>query len=202
MVAAELHCIIHGLILFACSFERRPFRHYDLIPMRMLAFPLLAALVVASSTRAESAAEDQVRDAIKAPDLTVVHLWAPWCSNCQAELKSGGWLKTVKENPRTKFIFVSVWNNGNDGRSMLERFGLSNRPNVTIAADPGPRSGEGKIKQFGGLPLSWIPTTWVYKGGDLRYALNYGEVRFPVLQQFLEDSESEWSHKGEPKLEE
>jgi len=38
--------------------------------------------------------------------------------------------------------------------------------------------------------------------GDLRYALNYGEVRFPVLQQFLEDSESEWSHKGEPKLEE
>ena len=38
------------------------------------------------------------------------------------------------------------------------------------------------------MPLSWIPTTWVYKGGDLRYALNYGEVRFPVLQQFLEDS--------------
>ena len=59
-----------------------------------------------------------------------------------------------------------------------------------------------KIKQFAGLPLSWIPTTWVYKGGDLRYALNYGEIRFPVLQQFLADSESEWSHKGEPKLEE
>jgi hypothetical protein len=42
----------------------------------------------------------------------------------------------------------------------------------------------------------------IYKGGDLRYALNYGEIRFPVLQQFLADSESEWSHKGEPKLEE
>jgi hypothetical protein len=108
----------------------------------------------------------------------------------------------VKENPKTKFIFVSVWNNGNDGRSMLERFGLTDQPNVTIAADPGPRSGDGKIKEFGGLPLSWIPTTWVYKGGDLRYGLNYGEVRFPVLQQFLEDSESEWSHKGEPKLQE
>jgi hypothetical protein len=108
----------------------------------------------------------------------------------------------AKENPKTKFIFVSVWNNGNDGRSMLERFGLTNQPNVTITADPGPRSGDGKIKQFDGLPLSWIPATWVYKGGDLRYAVNYGEVRFPVLQQFLEDSESEWSHKGEPKLEE
>jgi hypothetical protein len=31
--------------------------------------------------------------------------------------------------------------------------------------------------------------------------LNYGEVRFPVLQQFLTDSQSEWSHKGEPSIE-
>ena len=169
--------------------------------MRMLGLSLLAALVAASPLQAESASEDQVRDAIKAPDLTVVHLWAPWCSNCQAELKNGGWLKMAKENPKTKFIFVSVWNNGNDGRTMLEKFGLTNQPNVTVMADPGPRTGDGKIKEFGGLPLSWIPTTWVYKGGDLRYALNYGEVRFPVLQQFLEDSESEWSHKDEPKLE-
>jgi hypothetical protein len=30
--------------------------------------------------------------------------------------------------------------------------------------------------------------------------LNYGEVRFDVLQQFLEDSKSEWSHTGEPSL--
>jgi hypothetical protein len=30
--------------------------------------------------------------------------------------------------------------------------------------------------------------------------LNYGEVRFDVLQQFLEDSKSEWSHKGEPSI--
>ena len=29
------------------------------------------------------------------------------------------------------------------------------------------------------------------------YALNYGEVRFEVLQQFFADSTSEWSHKGE-----
>jgi len=35
----------------------------------------------------------------------------------------------------------------------------------------------------------------------LRYALNYGEMRFPVLQQFLEDSKSEWSRKGEPSVE-
>ena len=107
----------------------------------------------------------------------------------------------ISENPQVKFYFISVWNDGQDGRAMLNKFGIANQPNVTIVADPGPRRGENKIKQFADLPLSWIPTTWIYKGGDLRYALNYGEVRFAVLQQFLADSQSEWSHKGEPSIE-
>jgi thiol-disulfide isomerase/thioredoxin len=159
------------------------------------------ALFAAPSLRAEpSPAEQKVIEAIKSPDLSVVHLWAPWCSNCQTELKSGGWSKMLKDNPQVKFYFVSVWNSGEDGRAMLKKFEIADQPNVTILADPGPRTGN-KIKQFAGLPLSWIPTTWVYKGENLRYALNYGEVRFPVLQKFIEDSKSEWSHKGEASTE-
>src|ERR1051325_593429 len=150
-------------------------------------------------TRAQTSANEKVLEAIKSPQLTVVHLWAPWCSNCQAELKSGGWTKTVKDNPQVKFYFVSVWNSGEEGRAMLKKFEIADQPNVTILADPGPR-GQNHIKQFAGLPLSWIPTTWIYKGGELRYALNYGEIHFPVLQQFLEDSQSEWSHKGEASI--
>ena len=168
-----------------------------MLPLRLLS---LIALLAATSLRAESPAEQKILEAIKSPDLSVVHLWAPWCSNCQAELKSGGWLKTVKDNPQVKFYFVSVWNDGVDGHAILQKFQITDQPNVTILADPGPRKGDSKIKQFVGMPLSWIPTTWIYKGGDLRYALNYGEVRFPVLQQFLEDSKSEWSHKGEPAI--
>jgi hypothetical protein len=155
----------------------------------------LLCLVAFLSARA-SVAEEQILQAIKSPELTVVHLWAPWCSNCQAELKSGGWLRVVKDNPEVKFYFVSVWNGGEDGRAILEKYQIAAQPNVTILADPGPR-GQNKITHFAGLPLSWIPTTWLYKGGDLRYAINYGEMRFPVLQQFLEDSKSEWSHKSE-----
>ena len=158
--------------------------------------PALAVILCTLSVNAESPAEQRVTEAIKSPNVSVVHLWAPWCSNCQAELKSGGWTEMVKSNPNVQFYFVSVWNGGEDGRPMLEKFGIGKQPNVTVLADPGPRTGN-KIKQFAGLPLSWIPTTWVYKGGDLRYALNYGEVRFPVLQQMLADSTSEWSHKGE-----
>jgi hypothetical protein len=169
--------------------------------MSILRLCILIFLFAVPSLRAQSAADQEVLEAIKSPNLNVVHLWAPWCSNCQAELKSGGWLKMIKANPQVKFYFVSVWNGGQDGHTMLQRFEIADQPNVTILADPGPR-GSSHIRQFANLPLSWIPTTWIFKGGDLRYALNYGEVNFQVLQQFLEDSKSEWSHKGEPKLEE
>jgi len=184
----------------------------SILRLSILRMPTFIALLVAANLAKgqdeldkalvpKPSAEQTVLEAIKSPDLTVVHLWAPWCSNCQAELKSGGWTKIVNENPNVKFYLVSVWNDGQDGRAMLKKFNIADQPNVKILADPGPRRGENKIKQFAGLPLSWIPTTWIYKGGELRYALNYGEVRFPVLQQFLADSQSEWSHKGEPPIE-
>jgi thiol-disulfide isomerase/thioredoxin len=169
--------------------------------MLLVRLLILIVLLPVASLRAESPAEQAVLVAIKSPQTTIVHLWAPWCSNCQAELKTSGWTKMINENPQVKFYFVSVWNDGQDGRGLLNKFRIADQPNVTILGDPGPRRGENKIKQFGGLPLSWIPTTWIYKGGDLRYALNYGEVRFPVLQQFLTDSQSEWSHKSEPSTE-
>jgi thiol-disulfide isomerase/thioredoxin len=161
--------------------------------MKRLFIVVLAGALFSSPVLAASPAEPRVAEAIKEPGLTVVHLWAPWCSNCQAELKSGGWTKTVKDNPGVKFCFVSVWNGGEDGRAMLAKYEIAQQPNVTILADPGPR-GAAHIKQFAGLPLSWIPTTWIFKRGDLRYALNYGEIRFPVLQQFIADSDSGWEH--------
>ena len=167
----------------------------------MKGVPLILTLMLAAATmHGESPAEQKILEAIKAPELSVVHLWAPWCSNCQAELKSGGWTNMVKQNPTVRFYFVSVWNGGEDGRAVLQKFQIADQPNVTVLVDPGPR-GEGKIKQFAGLPLSWIPTTWIYKGGDLRFAFNYGEMRFPLLQQLLTDSESAWSHKDQKTAE-
>ena len=162
--------------------------------MRVVLVALISVLGVAS-LQADSA-EQQIIDSVKAPKISVVHLWAPWCSNCHAELKSGGWARMIKDNPTVQFYFVSVWNGGEDGRAMLQKFEIGGQPNVTIAADPGPR-GQNHIKQFAGLPVSWIPTTWVYKSGELRYALNYGEIHFDVLQQMIADSDAGWSHKGE-----
>src|SRR5207248_7693145 len=112
---------------------------------------LFLTFTVALATVHAESAEQKVTEAIKAPQVSVVHLWAPWCSNCQAELKSGGWTNMVKENPAVRFYFVSVWNGGEDGRAVLQKFQIADQPNVTVLADPGPR-GEGKIKQFAGLP--------------------------------------------------
>jgi thiol-disulfide isomerase/thioredoxin len=164
-------------------------------PMKRIAAVVLSFFCV--SAVVASPIEQQVSDITKTPGVSVVHLWAPWCSNCLAELKSGGWPKMIKDNPDTQFVFVSIWNAGDDGRAMLKRHEIADQPNVTILADPGPRRGDGKLTRFLDLPVTWIPTTWVFKGGDLRYALNYGEVRFDVLQQFITDSMSEWSHKSE-----
>ncbi len=161
--------------------------------MKISLLAVLNLFAFAVAAGAAGSAQEQVAGAIKAPGLSIVHLWAPWCSNCQTELKSGGWTKTVKENPEVKFYFVSVWNAGGDGREMLAKYEIAQQPNVTILADPGPR-GAGHITQFAGLPFSWIPSTWIFKGGDLRYALNYGEIRFPVLEQFIKDSSSGWDH--------
>ena len=156
---------------------------------------LVAAGLLGSRALASApAAEPQVAEAIKGARPTVVHLWAPWCGNCKAELKSGGWTKMINENPETQFIFVSIWNSGDTGRDALKTYDIGAQPNLMILADPGPRSGPEKLNRFLNLPVSWIPSTWIFKDGELRYALNYGEVRFEVLQQFLQDTKSDWSH--------
>jgi len=76
--------------------------------MAILRLSVFAGALALTSLHAESPAEQKVLEAIKSPGLSVVHLWAPWCSNCQAELKTGGWLKMAKDNPQVPFYFVSV----------------------------------------------------------------------------------------------
>ena len=101
-------------------------RQYSRAPI-VSGLSLLTALLTATSLlNAEpSAAEQRVAEAIKSQYLSVVHLWAPWCSNCQAELKGGGWIKIVKDNPNVHFYFVSVWNGGEDGTAMLRKFEIT-----------------------------------------------------------------------------
>jgi hypothetical protein len=145
--------------------------------------------------------ERQIAAAIKSPDITVVHLWAPWCPNCNAELANHGWSTFIGANRDVKFIFMTTWRapNGTDGRSLLRRNGLGAQPNFKLYVHPNPSFKEGeRLETFLGLPVSWLPATWIFRDGKLLYALNYGELHFPMLQQLLRDSSDKWSRPGGP----
>ena len=138
--------------------------------------------------------EQQVAEAVKSSRVTVVHLWAPWCPNCSAELAKSGWSSFIGLNPDVDFIFVTVWGgDSGDGRALLEKNGVGTQPNFQLLVHPNvSRKKADKMTEFMGLPVSWIPSTWVFRDGQLRHALNYGELHFPMLQQLIRDSSDKW----------
>jgi thiol-disulfide isomerase/thioredoxin len=158
---------------------------------------LIVGITLASLARAaEPTAEARVAELVKQPNVTVVHLWATWCPNCYMEIKDGGWKKFVEANPNAQIVFASVWDDGKDGHDLLEKFGVGAQKNVTIVADPGSRRGDDKLKRFLDYPVTWLPSTWIFKNGKLYYALNYGEIHFDVLQKLVDDSTSNWDRKA------
>ncbi len=160
----------------------------------LLVFLALAGLVRAAEAPTAAALEQQVAEAVKSSRVTVVHFWATWCPNCKAELANGGWKTFVESNPDVDFIFVTAWD-AKPGAPVLEGYGLGAQKNFTHLQHPNPSKTAGeRLESMLGLPISWLPTTWVYKDGKLRYALNYGEMRFTMLQQMVRDSSDAWKH--------
>jgi thiol-disulfide isomerase/thioredoxin len=158
-----------------------------------LALALLAAGGCASAKPPRTdAADAKVTALVTAPETTVVHLWATWCPNSRAELASGGWRRLVDANPRTRFVFVTIWS-GWAGGPILQEYGIGGQANVTVvdATDASDAAAD-RRKSFLGQRLTWVPTTWVFTKGTLRYAFDYGEVRFPLLQQCIDDTTKDW----------
>jgi len=158
---------------------------------------LLSALVTTLAHASVSPTlpiEQQVAEAIKSPKLTIVHFWAPWCSNCQAELVPQGWPAFIKANPEVNFIFVTVWNES-DGRAVLEKAGIASPKNLTLLLHPNSSRKDGeKVRAFMGMDLPWLPATWLFKDGKILYNIGYGEMRFSILQQLVADSADKWEH--------
>lgn len=136
--------------------------------------------------------EHEVAELTKSPAVTVVHFWAPWCPNCHAELKSGGWKQFVEANPKAKVVFITVRDERN-GAPELAKFGLGPQQNFLHLQHPNSsRRPDTEMTSFMGVRVGWVPATWIYRNGRLRYALNYGQIRFPILQQLVEDASRSW----------
>ena len=139
--------------------------------------------------------EEHVAAVTRAEKVTVVHLWAPWCSNCFAEIsKPEGWAKFIADNPDVNVVFVTIWNGGQgDGRALLAKHGIGAQKNFQLVVHPnGARTDAERMRTFLGHEVNWTPATWVFRAGKLRYALNYGEVRFSILQQLVKDAGEKW----------
>jgi len=164
--------------------------------IRALLASLLAATALSCPARADdspsSAVERRLSEATRSHGITVVHLWAPWCPNCRAELAGGGWSGFIAANPGVNFVFVTIWSQA-DGRDLLVKNGVGAEGNFELLAHPNTsrKAGE-RLTELLGVPVSWIPTTWIFRDGRLCYAMNYGELRFPMLQQLIRDSSESW----------
>ncbi|MEM1054102.1 MAG: thioredoxin [Bacteroidota bacterium] len=139
-----------------------------------------------------TATEARVHEVIQSGGIEVVVFWAQWCGSSISQLERG-LAEAIAEHEDVGFTFVSLWDEGRDGAEMLRDHNIPDR--ARILAQPGvgqdaPK--EMRRKDFLGLPVTWIPTTWVFREGILATAFNYGEVTREQLDSALAGARSSW----------
>lgn len=146
-------------------------------------------------TTARTDAEQRVADLVQTDGIHVVHFWAPWCGNSIAELRNG-WYEVVERHPEVSFTFVTIWNDDESARETMDEYGLPERVLELTQPDFGPSDDKTQRRRvFLDLPVTWIPTTWVFRdGGKLAYAFNYGELEMEQIDRAIAGARSEWSH--------
>ena len=135
-------------------------------------------------------AEAVLRETVSAEGVHVVHVWAPWCDNSLNEL-GPVWSSFAERHPGVSLTHVSVWSDGDDGADVLRAHRVEGGA-VLAAPGPKPEKADRRLTLLG-LPVTWIPTTWVFnRGGLLATAFNYGEVSAERLAAAVEGAARDW----------
>ncbi len=154
-------------------------------------------MTIASLPPHATDAEVAVRDRIARTDGPhVIHFWAPWCGNSRRELAA--WPAFLESHPDVPVVFVTVWNGGQSGADMLAEHGLTvgdggSVDEIVQRGDGSHEDSDGRRRHFLGLPLTWIPSTWIFhKRGQLAFAMNYGEADADTLGTLVDATQSMW----------
>ena len=134
--------------------------------------------------------EDALRERVGREGVHVVHFWAPWCDNSLNEL-GPVWADAAERHPDASITHVSVWADGDDGADVLRAHGVAGGA-VLVVPGPKPAPPERRLTLLG-LPVTWIPTTWVFnRGGLLATAFGYGETTAGQLAAAIEGAQRDW----------
>ena len=138
-------------------------------------------------------AERAVQELLKEDGVHVVHFWAPWCPNAKNELEAG-WGDLIRDNEDVSFVFVSIWNDGESGASVLSQYDIPDRVTTLTLPDTGPSDEKDKRRrEFLGLPFTWSPSTWIFhQNGEIAFAMNYGEMKMSTVQALISNTQADW----------
>ena len=143
-----------------------------------------------------SAVDAALRETVAADGVHVVHVWAPWCDNSLHE-HAPVWSDLARSENGISDLgadsvtFVTVWNEGESGAATLAETGVTGVRELVVDG-PKPEKPDRRLTLLG-LPVSWIPTTWVFnRNGLLATAFNYGEVSAERLAEAVEGARSGW----------
>ena len=138
----------------------------------------------------EPSVENSLARTVARDGVHVVHFWAPWCDNSLHELED--WARIPEIHPDVSVTFVTVWNDGEVGTDTLDAHEIPERVQRLVVRGPKPEKQDRRLTILG-LPLTWIPTTWVFnRYGLLAYAFSYGEVSFEQLNEAIQGAASDW----------
>ena len=140
-------------------------------------------------TDAPAHVDAALRETTEAEGVHVVHVWAPWCDNSLHEHGPvwAGWAGLGADS----VTFVTVWNDGEPGAETLRGTGVEGVREVVVPG-PKPDPPDRRLRLLG-LPVTWIPTTWVFnRGGLLATAFNHGEVTRSRLVEAIGAARADW----------